>query len=401
MSPQPKPFATGALMTQEERLEVAPRKGRLQIGIPKETCLQENRVALTPDAVQLLIGRGHEVVVESGAGQAARFADIEYSEAGATLVYRPEDVFQCTTLVKVEPPSDDELKLMKQGQTLISALQLKTRNEDYFKQLQVRKATALGLEYIRDEDGVATIMRTMSEIAGSAAILIAAEHLSNTKTGKGYLLGGVSGIPPAEVLIIGAGTVGTYAAKSALGLGATVKIFDNSLSRLRRLQGELRTSVYTSVLHPSILAKNLVSCDVAIGALRSENGRTPCVVTTEMMQQMKPGSVIVDVSIDQGGVFESSELTDHDHPVFIKDSVVHYCVPNIPSRVARTASVALSHILAPLLLEMAEEGGIEAALRYRPAFRQGLYMFNGMVTHKAVADVFGMTYRDPDLILGF
>jgi alanine dehydrogenase len=401
MKPVPQPFAGGALLPQEERLEVARKKGKLQIGVPKETCLQENRVALTPDAVQLLVGRGHEVVVESGAGLSARFPDLEYSEAGATMVYRPEDVFQCATIVKVEPPSDVELAMLKPQQTLISALQLKTREESYFKQLQAKRMTALALEYIRDEDGVATIMRTMSEIAGSAAILIAAEHLSNTKTGKGYLLGGVSGIPPAEVLIIGAGTVGTFAAKSALGLGATVKIFDNSLTRLRRLQGELRTPIYTSVVHPAILAKNLASCDVAIGALRSENGRTPCVVTEAMVQNMKPGSVIVDVSIDQGGVFETSELTDHDHPVFIKDSVVHYCVPNIPSRVARTASVALSHILAPLLLEVAESGGVEQALRSRPVFRHGLYLFNGLVTSKPVADVFNLNYRDPDLILGF
>lgn len=300
--------------TQIEILETLRKRGSLEIGIPKETCLQEKRIGLSPEAVSVLVSNGHRVRVENGAGEGARYSDRDYSEAGAELSEDPKSIFASNIVLKVEPPSDEEIAWLKPKNLLISALQLGARDRDYFKKLIDKRITALAFERLIDDDGVLPVVRSMSEIAGNTSILIAAELLSNTREGKGYLLGGVSGVPPTEVVIIGAGTVGAFAARTALGLGATVKVFDRSLSRLRRLQSLLKEPVYTCMVQERILAKALQRCDVAIGAVRSENGRTPTLVSEGMVMGMKQGSVIVDVSIDQGGCFETSELTSHEHP---------------------------------------------------------------------------------------
>lgn len=392
-------FSSSELMPQEEVLEVQKSRQQLQIGIPVETCLQENRIPLTPDAVQLLTENGHEVIVETQAGATANYTDNDYSEAGAKIVYSAKEVFEADMIVKVEPPSEEEIDLMKKGQTLISALQLKTRRKKYFKALMDKGVTALSFENIEDEDGMIPVVRSMSEIAGNTSILIAAEYLSNANNGKGFLLGGVSGIPPTEVVIIGAGTVGTFAARTALGLGASVKVFDRSLSKLRRLQSQLNNMpIYTCVIQPKILEKSLKRCDVAIGAIRSGSGRTPCVVTEDMVQKMKPGSVIVDVSIDQGGCFETSDLTSHAEPVFRKYDVVHYCVPNIASRVSRTATFSLSNIMAPVLLSIGEAGGIDEMLHMHPYVRKGLYLYKGSLTRKSIGEWFDLPYAEGDFL---
>lgn len=386
-------------MPQEEVLEVQKRKSQLQIGIPQETCLQEKRVVLTPDAVQLLTEHDHEVLVETEAGLSAHYSDEDYSEAGARIVYSRRDVYQCDLILKVEPPALEEIALMKHGQTLISALQLKTQSKAYFEQLMKKKVTALSFENMEDEDGIVPVVRSMSEIAGNTSALIAAEYLSNVNQGKGFMLGGVSGVPPTEVLIIGAGTVGTYAARTALGLGASVKVFDRSLSRLRRLQSMLQNlPLYTCVIQPKILEKALMRCDVAIGAIRGKGGRSPCVVSEDMVQQMKPGSVIVDVSIDQGGCFETSELTDHDQPTFRKYEVIHYCVPNIASRVSRTASFCLSNIMGPILLSVADEGGIDEVLARQHRIRKGLYLYRGNLVNKPIGEWFDLPYTEAHLL---
>lgn len=371
----------------------------MQIGIPLETCLQEKRIPLTPDAVQLLTDHGHELIVETQAGASANYTDNDYSEAGAKIVYSAKEVFEADMIVKVEPPSDAEIELMKNGQTLISALQLKARRKKYFKALMKKGVTALSFENIEDEDGIIPVVRSMSEIAGNTSILIAAEYLSNANNGKGFLLGGVSGVPPTEVVIIGAGTVGTFAARTALGLGASVKVFDRSLSKLRRLQSQLNNMpIYTCVIQPKILEKSLKRCDVAIGAIRSDSGRTPCVVTDEMVQKMKPGSVIVDVSVDQGGCFETSDLTSHAEPVFTKYDVIHYCVPNIASRVSRTATFSLSNIMAPVLLSIGEAGGIDEMLHMHPYVRKGLYLYKGSLTRKSIGEWFDLPYAEGDFL---
>lgn len=393
-------FSTAQLIPQEEKVAIGKKKRRLEIGIPKETCMQENRIGITPDGVHLLVSHGHDVVVETEAGLGARYTDRDYSEAGARISYDSKSVWESQIILKVEPPSTEELQMMKMGQTLISAVQLKTCTKEYFQLLMQKKVTALSWENIRDEDGQIPIVRGMSEIAGNSSIVIAAEYLSNVRDGKGYIMGGVTGVPPTEVLIIGAGTVGTIAARTALGMGAKVKVFDISLSRLKRMQESLMHPVYTCVLQPKLLEKALRRCDVAIGAIRSENGRTPCVVTEDMVRVMKPGSVIVDVSIDQGGCFETSEITTHDNPTFVKHEVMHYCVPNIPSRVSRTASFSLSNILAPLLTTIGDEGGIENVLRYRKEVRAGMYMHKGILTNRAIGEWFDLPYTEGELLFG-
>lgn len=390
-----------SMIPKEEMLEIPSRAQSLFIGIPKESWLQEKRVALTPEAVRLLVNNGHRVRIETEAGNGARYSDMDFSEAGAEIVYNTKEVYEADVIVKVEPPSLAEIEYFKPKQLLISALQLKTRKREYFKKLMDKKITALAYEHIKDEDGIVPIVRSMSEIAGTTSILIASEYLSNMREGKGYLLGGISGVPPTEVLIIGAGTVGIFAAKTALALGAMVKVFDKSIMRLRRLQETLNQPVYTSILQPNILSKALKRADVAIGALRPEKGRTPTVVTEDMVERMKPGSVIVDVSIDNGGVFETSEITTHDNPVFIKHGVIHYCVPNIASRVSRTASFSLSNVLAPLLLDISEKGGHLSALKANPNLRSGLYLFNGIVTNKAIGEWYNLPYSDAELLIGF
>ncbi len=384
--------------TQIEILETLRKRGSLEIGIPKETCLQEKRIGLSPEAVSVLVSNGHRVRVENGAGEGARYSDRDYSEAGAELSEDPKSIFASNIVLKVEPPSDEEIAWLKPKNLLISALQLGARDRDYFKKLIDKRITALAFERLIDDDGVLPVVRSMSEIAGNTSILIAAELLSNTREGKGYLLGGVSGVPPTEVVIIGAGTVGAFAARTALGLGATVKVFDRSLSRLRRLQSLLKEPVYTCMVQERILAKALQRCDVAIGAVRSENGRTPTLVSEGMVMGMKQGSVIVDVSIDQGGCFETSELTSHEHPTFVKHGVIHYGVPNIPSRVSRTASFSLSNVLGQLLLEIGECGGVEEVLRRRPGVRSGLYLYNGILTSPALGTHFDLPFSESDLL---
>lgn len=398
MSKSLSPFTKAQLLPKEETLEVLKRKGNLFIGIPRETSFQEKRVCLTPDAVSALVNNGHRVLLESGAGEEANFQDKDYSEAGAKITKDTSKVFSCPILLKVEPPSLDEIKLINPQTILISALQLKTQNKTYFEALAKKRITAIGFEFIRDEDGAYPAIRQLSEIAGTASILIASELLSNANNGNGLLFGNISGVPPIEVVIIGAGTVGEFAVRSALGLGANVKVFDNSISKLRTLQSNLGKALYTSTMQPKNLLKALKRCDVAIGAVRGKN-RAPILVNETMVESMKPGAVIIDVSIDMGGCFETSEITTHDRPTFIKHGVIHYCVPNIPARYSRTASVSISNIFTPYLLKIADDGGIENALRFDRGLKNGLYFYHGILTNKSVADWFDLDYSDVNLLI--
>jgi alanine dehydrogenase len=389
----------GDLLPQEEKLEIKQTAQSLFIGIPKEITLQENRVALVPDAIQLLTSHGHQVIVETGAGENANFLDKDFSEAGAKIVYSAKEVYQANIIIKVEPPTLDELELMKGRQVLFSALQITTRDKKYIQKLVSKNITSLAYEFIQDECGLMPIIRSMSEIAGNTAILIASEYLSNVNNGKGLMLGGIAGVSPSEVVVLGAGTVGEFASRSAMGLGASVKIFDNSLSKLRRIQNDLQTRVYTSIIQPKMLLKALKRADVVIGALRpSDDKRSPCVVSEEMVMQMKEGAVIIDVCIDQGGCVETSELTNHAEPVFTKHGVIHYCVPNIASRVSRTASFSLSNLVTPMLLSMGESGGLENLLKTDSGLRQGAYICHGTVSNRAVGEWFDLPYQEIELI---
>lgn len=392
-------FKEGSLLPQEEMLEVRRRKESLYIGIPKETSFQEKRVALVPEAVSLLVANGHRVKVETKCGELSNFTDTEYSEAGAEICYDVKEIFQCDIIYKVAPPSEEEVDMMKGGQTLISALQLAVQPKQILQKLSQKKITAIAWDYIQDEDGTFPGVRTMGEIAGTTSILIAGELLSSYSNGKGMMLGGIAGVQPTEVVVVGAGTVAEFAVKAALGLGASVKVFDSSLSRLRRLQNNIGTRIFTSVLQPKVLAKSIRRADVVIGAVRAQLGRTPCIVTEAMVQEMKPGSVIVDVSIDQGGCFETSQITNHNQPTFNKHGVIHYCVPNIASRVSRTASFALSNIFSPVLLEMGTHGGCSGLIKNDPGFRSGVYMYKGTLTSEVLGKIFNMNYKNIELLI--
>lgn len=387
-----------SLSPQEETLEIGRKKGKLFIGIPKETSFQENRVALAPEAVSLLTANGHRIRVESKAGEHSKFSDNEYSEAGAEICHDKKEIFSCDIILKVAPPSEEEIDLMPGGQTLLSALQLSVQPKVTLEKLNQKRITAIAWDYIQDEHGIFPVVRTMGEIAGNTSILVASELLSNPH-GKGLMLGGIAGVQPTEIVILGAGTVGEFAARSAMGLGASVKVFDNSLSKLRRLQNDLGTRIFTSVLQPKLISKALLRADVVIGAMRAPLGRTPCVVTEEMVAEMKPGSVIIDISIDQGGCFETSEVTNHNNPTFIKHGVVHYCVPNIASRVSRTASFALSNIFSPILIDMGDHGGCKDLIKHDAGFRSGVYMYKGTLTSEILGKVFNLPYKDIELLL--
>jgi alanine dehydrogenase len=386
-------------MPQEEMLEVPRQRSNLAIGVPREVSQQENRVSLVPDGVALLVRNGHRVMVEAGAGVTAHFSDHEYSEAGAQIVYSPEEVYQADVILKVGPVTMEEMNFLRPKQTLISAIQIAMQCGDYFRSLLSKKITALSFEMIRDKTNQLAIIRAMSEIAGSTSLFIAAEYLASPEYGRGKMFGGFTGITPSEVVIIGAGTVGEFAARSALGLGALVKIFDNSIYRLRRIQSNLGMRVFTSILHPKILAESLTTADVLIGAVHSAEGSTPCVISEEMIKNMKEGAVAIDVSIDQGGCFETSRPTTHKSPVFKVHGVTHYCVPNIPSKVPHTASQALNNIIVPIILEIGSEGGIENLLKRDYGVRQGVYIYNGIMTNLFISKRYSLPFQDIDLLM--
>lgn len=392
------PFSADQLLPQEEKLEVALHKSNLFIGLPKETSYQEKRICLTPDAVNSLVSHGHRVLMEAGAGIAASFSDKEYQDAGAEITSDTQKVFSCPIILKVEPPTLEEIGYLSMNAIVISALQIKTQKASYFEALSKKKITALAFEYIKDEDGSYPAVKSLSEIAGTASILIAAELMSNNSFGKGLLLGNINGVPPTEIVIIGAGTVGEFAAKCAIGMGANVKVFDNSITKLRRLQNNLNQRIFTSTIQPKALQKALRRCDIAIGAMRGKD-RCPVVVTETMVEVMKKGAVIVDVSIDTGGCFETSEITTHEKPTFEKNNVVHYCVPNIPSRYSKTASLSISNIITPSLIQIAEDGGIESALRMNKGLKNGVYLYHGILTNKTIGDWFNLPDSDINLIV--
>ena len=392
------PFTKEQLLPQEETLEIAKHKSELFIGIPKETSHQERRICLTPDAVNSLTSHGHRVMLEAGAGESSSYSDKEYSDAGAEVTQDPKKVFGCPMILKVEPASLAEIEMINPNTIIISAIQIKTRKKEYFEALTKKKITALAFEYIKDEDGTYPAVKSLSEIAGTASVLIAAELMITNQFGKGLLFGNITGVPPTDVVILGAGTVGEFAAKTAIGLGATVKVFDNSITKLRRLQNNLNQRIFTSTIQPKSLLKALRRCDVAIGAMRGIE-RCPVVVTETMVEHMKKGAVIVDVSIDTGGCFETSEVTTHEKPTFIKNNVVHYCVPNIPSRYSKTASLSISNIITPYLMQIAEDGGIESAIRCNKGLKNGVYMYHGILTNKAIGDWFGLSDSDINLIV--
>lgn len=388
-----------SLQPQEALLKQRTGKHSLFIGIPKEIAMVENRVALTPEAVALLVNNDHQVWVESNAGKTSKFTDTAYSDAGAKIVYSAKEVFEADIVLKVEPPTYEEIDYFKPGKTLISALQIGSKTEDYITALNRKKITSVAFELLEDKVGGMPVVRAMSEIAGSTVMLIAAEYLSSVSDGKGVILGGITGVPPTKVVILGAGTVAEYAARAALGLGAEIQIFDNHIYKLRRIKHALGQQVYTSSIDTVTLSHSLKNADVVIGAIRAEKGRSRCIVTEEMVAAMKEDSIIIDVSIDQGGCFETSHMTTHKKPIYRRHGVIHYCVPNIPSRVARTATTAFSNILTPILLHIAQVGGVEDMILSTRWFTRGVYTYKGSLTNANIANKFNMKFKDLNLLL--
>lgn len=392
-------FGKASLMPQEERLEVGKSKQKLTIGIPKESQKLESRVALTPEAVDQLVDAGHEVRIESGAGTQANYSDTDYSELGGFIAENREEVYQSDIILKIAPVMMEEIELLNERQVVISSLHLNSQTKEFIQKLIRKKTTAIAFENIKDEHNCNPVVRSMSTIAGNTSILIAAEYLSNTRGGKGVMLGGIPGITPAEVVILGAGTAAESAVRAALGLGAQVKVFDYSVHRLRRLQNNIGQRIYTSVFHRQVMEKTLRSADVVIGAMYLIEQGPRYIITEDMVKEMKKGAVIVDISIDQGGCIETSECKSQVDPVFTRHGVIHYCVPNLPSRVARTASIAISNVFAPLLLRMGETGGLKKFLKEDAGVRNGVYIFNGILTNNFIGKHFDIPSKDIDLLM--
>lgn len=395
----PSSLTQNILTPQEQMLEVAPKKQKLFIGIPKEHSFQENRVALTPASVKILTRQGHRILVETGAGEKCRYSDFDYSEAGGEIVHSSEQVFKANVLLKVAPPTLDEIEWCHPNQIIISPIHLPTLSDEYIYRLKTKRVTALAMEYMKDKSGAFPFVRMISEMAGISAMQKAADLLSKSSGGRGILLGGIAGVPPSKVVILGSGVVAEVATRVALGYGAEVRIFDNSIRKLMRLQNNLSTKLYTGTFNSPEFEQELCSADVVIGAIHSEIGRTPCIVSDDMVKNMKKGAVIIDVSIDQGGCFATSRVTTHEKPTFRKYDVIHYCVPNIVSDIPRTSSAAISNILVPFLLEASSTEGIEAQIKSSQGIRNGIYLYKGCLTNKHMSERFGIKYTDINLLM--
>ena len=388
------------LMTMEKPLKESDSHQSLRIGVPREVANEERRVALAPSGASALVSNGHDVYVEQGAGRQAHFQDDEYAEAGADMVDGPEDLYeQCDLIVKVGPPDNEEMTLLQEGQILLSALNLGGTTPEFLHHLMRMKITGIGFEFIRDPDGTFPLVRMMHEITGSMAIQIAGRYLESNEGGKGVMLGGISGVPPATVVILGAGVVGEWAARTALGYGAHVIVLDTELGALRSIEHYLDRSVTTAMASEQYIRQAVGSADVVIGAMMAGGERSPMLVTEEMVASMSAGGVIVDAVMDQGGCIETSRPTTHSDPVYRRHDVIHYCVPNMPSNAARTATYALTHVLVPYLLHIGEAGSINEALWRDEGLRNGTYVYRQHLTKKTLASMFGMNHRDIELLI--
>ncbi len=387
------------LFPQEEMLEIKKKRKELLIGIPKEDGVYENRIALTPQAVQLLSDNGHRVMFESGAGNGSNYSDLDYSEAGAEITTDKKRIFQSEIVLKISPFTNNEIGFLSDNQTLMSALHFSSQSREQIYGLMQKRVKAIAFEQIKNEPDYYPIVRSMSEIAGKLSINIAAEYLSKQHGGKGVLLGGITGISPAEVIIIGAGTTAEHAANAALGLGAMIKVFDHSIYKLRDFQHNVGKQIFTSIIQPQALTKALKSADVVIGSMGVDEKNDHYAITENMVQEMKKGTIIIDLNVDNGSCFETSKPTTHKNPVYEKFGVIHYCVPNIASRAARTASIALSNILTPILLKIGDEGGIMSVLKTDRGIRNGVYIFNGILTKQSIGQEFGINSKDINLLM--
>ena len=393
------PLLYTGLLPQEEMLEIGKKQKKLLIGIPHEDQEYEKRIGLTPEAVEVLVNNGHDVLIHKHAGNGALYPRTDYSEHGAFIVEENDKIWNADIIIKVSPLTLDEANKLKGNQIVFSALNVNQQSSEYIKALMKKKITAISFEHIKNEFNTYPVLQSMNAISGSTAVIIAAELLSNISGGKGVLLGGVTGITPTEVVILGAGTAAESATRAALGFGALVKVFDTSVQKLEELQRNIGIRLHTSIFHPQVFSRALQSADVLIGAVELMGQGPRFFVTEDMVRLMKKGAVLLDLVVDQGGCIETSECRNLKNPQFIKHDVVHYCVSNMPSRVARTASIALSNILSPILLQMGSIGGLKPLLIENKGLRNGVYLYNGILTSERIGSAFGMPYKDIDLLM--
>lgn len=398
-SGKPLSYYQPEMIPREEVLDRQKKGKQLKIGVLAESDPFETRIPITPQGVELLVQNSHQVLLEKNAGTGSRYIDIDYSEVGATIVTKKIKVFEADVLLKVSPLLPEEIELLRPGQTIITSLHLATRSENYFTRLMEKRVTAMAFELLKDDCHEFPILRSMSEIAGTVSVRIGAQYLSNTDKGKGILLGGITGVTPAEVVILGAGTAAEYAARTVIGMGAVVKIFDNGLPALQKIKHRLGREVFTSVMHPPVLKKALKTADLVISTLQRLDRKSFFLVPEEMVMGMKKGSVIMDIYIDQGSSFETGHLTTPSSPVYQKHGVIHYMAQNLPAMVPRTASIALSNVMIPLLINSGLFGGINHLIRDDLGARNGVYLFNGILTHEMIGNYYGISSKDIDLLL--
>ncbi len=397
MSQIPKDAAR--LFPEECLIREIAGKPRLSIGIPKEDSSSETRLPLTPEGVSILVEEGHSVYIERDAGLPMSYSNIQFSEAGAFLVDTPEEVFNADIVFKITPPTLEQLNRMQNRSTIFSMLQLSNLSKEAIEVIMQKKMNAVAYELIKDEQKAFPVVNSIAEIEGNAAIAIVSDLMSSEHGGKGILLGGVAGITPPEVVILGASITGSVAARTAIGLGAMVKVFDHDINKLRKIQHYLGRMVFTSVIHPAVLFRALASADAVIGNLRYINGSERFMVSEELVKTMKKGAVIVDMSVDQGGCFETSECRTISDPVFEKHGIIHYCVPNISARVGRTSSIALSNIFTPIILKIGESGSVKQSVADSSGFRHGAYVFNGVMVNRLIGDYYNIPSNDIGLFL--
>ncbi len=397
--PSSNPLMYGGILPQEEMLAVGRKQKKLVIGIPCENQQIEQRIPLTPEAVEVLVNNGHEVYIETKAGEGAKYTDRDYSECGGFISETKEKIFAADIILKVSPLEAGEIEMLTGNQVLFTSVPIMRLNEEYIRSLMNKKTTSVDYDNIKDEYDCYPFVQSMSAISGISAIIMAGEYLSNHSGGKGVMLGGISGITPTEVVIIGAGTAAEFAARAALGFGAFVKVFDNSPHNLEKLQQNLGHRLHTSIFHPKVLRRALKSADVLIGTMQLQNRGPRYFVTEDMVREMKKGSVIIDLSIDQGGCIETSEYRTMLNPVYTRHDVIHYCIPNMPSRVARTASIALSNLFTPILVSIANSGGFKPFLKANQGVRSGVYIYNGILTDENMGNLYGLPSKDIDLLM--
>jgi alanine dehydrogenase len=365
----------------------------MQIGVPKEIKAQEYRVGLTPAGVGELVKAGHTLLVERGAGTGAGFSDAEYEQAGARVAQEAAEVFaQSTLIVKVKEPQQEELQRLQPHHLLFTYLHL-APDPNQARRLQNSGATAIAYETVTDPSGALPLLAPMSEVAGRLSIQAAARCLEKAAGGSGVLLGGVPGVPPGKVVILGGGVVGLNAARMAMGLGANVVIIDTSANRLRYLDEHWGGRMTTLYSHATTIEREVADADAVIGAVLIPGAAAPKLVSRDMLSSMRPGSVLVDVAIDQGGCFATSRATTHQNPIYVMDGVVHYCVANMPGAVPRTSTQALTNATLPYVQQLAAKG--LSACFENPGLRRGLNIMKGKVVNKAVADALGEAFHDP------